>query len=356
MLKLRASYNMEVLWTEKHRPESFDELDFHEDVNHKLINLVENGNMPHTIIYGPDGAGKRTRVNCLLSKLYGKGCLKVTKDTWSTKNNSTQIDINIRFSKYHYELAPSDAEHNDRIVLIKLIKDTASNTSFYVNPTDKNSFMTFVLYDAHRLTLGAQAALRRTLEKYSNKIRVVMICETLGTLIPALKSRCLLLRVKAPTDAEVGSVIEKMAKTEGIKDYVKYQQNLLKASQRNMRKAILFLQHIHLTKMTPNQPFQEFWRTTIETGVIKPIIGNQSVEAVKELRKPFYDLLVNQIPADEIIKEMLVQFCIHIKKPELISLAKEAGVKCDTGLKQGARAIIYLESFAVKLMIIAKKK
>lgn len=347
---------MEVLWTEKHRPETFDQLDFHDDVNQKLINLVENGNMPHTIIYGPDGAGKRTRVNCLLSKLYGKGCLRVTKDTWSTKNNSTQIDLNIRYSKFHYELAPSDAEHNDRLVLIKLIKDTASNTSFYVNPTEKNGFMTFVLYDAHKLTLGAQAALRRTLEKYANKIRVIMICETLGTLIPALKSRCLLLRVKAPNNEEVGRVLEKLAKAEGMKDYPKYQQNLLKGSHRNVRKAILFLQHINLTKMPPNQVFQDFWRTTVESQIVKPIIATQTVEAVKDLRKPFYDLLVNQIPADEIIREMLVQFCVHIKKPELVSQAKEAGVVCDAGLKQGTRAIIYLESFAVKLMIIAKQK
>lgn len=347
---------MEVLWTEKYRPETFDQLDFHNEVNQKLINLVENGNMPHTIIYGPDGAGKRTRVNCLLSKLYGKGCLRVNKDTWSTKHNNTQIDLNIRYSKCHYELAPSDAEYNDRIVLIKLIKDTASNTSFYVNPTEKNSFMTFVLYDAHKLTLGAQAALRRTLEKYSNKIRVIMICETLGTLIPALKSRCLLLRVKSPSEGEINSVVEKIAKLENMKDYNKYQTNLLKASQRNMRKAMLFLQHIYLTKMPPNQAFKDYWKITIENAIIKPILQHQTVDTVKELRKPFYDLLVNQIPADEIIKEMLIQFCTHIKKPEFVSQAKEAGVTCDTGLKQGTRSIIYLESFAVKLMIIAKQK
>ena len=51
----------------------------------------------------------------------------------------------------------------------------------------KANFFTFVIHDADKLTPGAFAALRRTLEKYSSQIKVIMVCQSLGNIIPAIK-------------------------------------------------------------------------------------------------------------------------------------------------------------------------
>ncbi len=344
---------MEVLWTEKYRPENFESLDYHEEISSQFQNLIQQGDMPHLILYGPDGAGKRTRVNCLLSKLYGKSVLKPVKDVFTVKNNSTIIETTIRASKFHIELTPSDADHNDRLVLMKLIKDSASNSSIIGN--SRNNFMTFVLYEAESLTLGAQAALRRTLEKYSTKIRVVLVCQSVGKLIPALKSRCLMIRVPAPSQETVMSLLEQITHKEKLPfDSNKELKKIADFSQRNLRKAILLLQTAATTKSTGDEVLQDYWKTAIRKKLYEPALRDQSVEVVKTCRSAFFELLVNQTPADEIIKELLVQFLENTKGESAHSQMKEAAVFCEKSLKQGDREIIYLEAFLVKILIILK--
>lgn len=344
---------MEELWTEKYKPKSFDDLDFHTDTNERLFNLASNGNTPHLIIYGPDGAGKKTRVNCLLSAIYKKS-LKTTKETWSTKHNSKTIELNIRTSRYHYELCPSDAKHNDRIVLLNLIKDAATNSNFFSNPDEPNGFLTFVIYNAEQLSLAAQAALRRTLEKYSRRIRVFMVCETLGPLIPALKSRCLLVRIRAPNYEEIKSVVGDILKKEKVKEAKKILDYVCIKGERNIRALILLAQNVYLTKIYTENEGGAFWKREINQEVVDKLIRVQSVESIKGYRSVFYKLLVNQVPGDVIMTEIVNGFCEKIGDRKKVLRAREEAARCDRLMKMGDREVIYLEAFLVKLMMIVQ--
>jgi DNA polymerase III, delta subunit len=60
-----------------------------------------------------------------------------------------------------------------------------------------------VINEADLLTRDAQAALRRTMEKYMSNLRIILCANSTSRLIAPIKSRCLLVRVAAPSIEEV---------------------------------------------------------------------------------------------------------------------------------------------------------
>lgn len=60
-----------------------------------------------------------------------------------------------------------------------------------------------MLTEVDQLTKDAQHALRRTMEKYMATCRLILCCNSTSKVIPAIKSRCLGVRVAAPGIDEV---------------------------------------------------------------------------------------------------------------------------------------------------------
>lgn len=158
-----------MLWVDKHRPRTMDQLDYHVELSQSLKAMVDRGDFPHILFYGPSGAGKKTRVLALLRDIYGPAVEKVKVEHKQFKVGSTTIEIPILSSAHHIELNPGDAGNRDRDVVQELIKEIAASaplpTSTSGDKADWKPFKVVVLNEVDNLSKEAQHALRRTMEK-----------------------------------------------------------------------------------------------------------------------------------------------------------------------------------------------
>merc|ERR1712226_1699143 len=69
------------------------------------------------------------------------------------------------------------------------------------DPTYK--FRSIQINELDKLSTQGQTALRRMMEKYSNKCRFVMWSNNISNVIKPLQSRCVCIRVPRPTDSEL---------------------------------------------------------------------------------------------------------------------------------------------------------
>ena len=86
---------------------------------------VASGDLPHTLFYGPPGAGKTTLVKATLRELFGPGAerIKVETTPWKVKTPSRTVDVELTLasSNHHVELSPADAGTHDRYVVQEVI-------------------------------------------------------------------------------------------------------------------------------------------------------------------------------------------------------------------------------------------
>ncbi|GEQ68165.1 hypothetical protein JCM33374_g1832 [Metschnikowia sp. JCM 33374] len=244
------------LWVDKYRPKSLDGLTFHDNVTSSLRALASTGDFPHLLVYGPNGAGKKTRIYGTLNELFGAQVekLKIDVKTFTTSSNR-KLEFNVLSSPYHLEITPSDMGNNDRVVIQDLLKEVASTEqvdfSNQAKSASKHRFKVVVINEAESLSRDAQAALRRTMEKYSANIRLVLVCNTISNIIAPIKSRTLLVRVPAPTPSEIADVLRIIVKKESLKlsdsdqeTQDAFLENVAKAADQNLRRALLSFETI----------------------------------------------------------------------------------------------------------------
>jgi replication factor C subunit 3/5 len=208
---------------------------------------AQSGDFPHLLVYGPSGAGKKTRIVATLKELYGPGVEKIKIDSRVFQTSSNRkLEFNIVASVYHLEITPSDVGNYDRVVIQDLLKEVAQTQQ--VDLSAKQRFKVVVINEADQLTRDAQAALRRTMEKYSANVRLILLANTTANIIAPIKSRTLLVRVAAPSEEAICNVLAKVGKSERFKDVPALRQRIAKDSGRNLRKALLMFEAVYAQK------------------------------------------------------------------------------------------------------------
>jgi replication factor C subunit 3/5 len=128
-----------------------------------------------------------------------------------------------------------------------VIKEIAASNPLHATGHAK-SFKVVVLMEVDRLSKQAQAALRRTMEKYTGSCRLILYCTNPTKVIEPVRSRCLGVRVAAPTEDMISSVLMSVTKKEGLSLPPVLAQRVARASGRNLRRALLMLEATKVTQ------------------------------------------------------------------------------------------------------------
>ncbi|KAL2190985.1 DNA replication factor C-like protein [Thermothelomyces heterothallicus CBS 203.75] len=210
-----CDYSHEYM-VEKYRPVFLDDIVGNTETVERLKIIARDGNMPHLIISGMPGIGKTTSVLCLARQLLGDA-----------------------YKEAVLELNASDERGIE--VVRQRIKGFAQKK--VTLPQGRHKIV--ILDEADSMTSGAQQALRRTMEIYSNTTRFAFACNQSNKIIEPLQSRCAILRYAKLTDAQVVKRLLQIIEAEKVEYSDDGLAALVFTAEGDMRQAINNLQSTH---------------------------------------------------------------------------------------------------------------
>ncbi|CDH52457.1 activator 1 37 kda subunit [Lichtheimia corymbifera JMRC:FSU:9682] len=316
-----------VPWLEKYRPILLKDIVGNQDTVLRLQVIARDGNMPNLILAGLPGIGKTTSVLCLAHELLGSAY----KDAVLELNASDERGIDMV---------------RDRIKHFAQKKVTL--------PQGRHKII--ILDEADSMTGGAQQALRRTMEIYSNTTRFVFACNQSNKIIEPIQSRCAILRYNKLTDAEVLSRLQDICKRENVDVTNDGMEALIFTADGDMRQAINNLQSTYYGFKQVNA--QNVYKVCDEPhpAVLQRILTSCADGNVKEADRTMHDLYDLGYSSLDIITTLsrVLKNMRTLEEGLRLDLLKEIGLT-HMRITDGHQSVLQLSGMIARLCRIAKE-
>jgi len=311
------SYEM---WTEKYRPVTLDDMINQKEIVERLKSFVEAKNVPHCIFAGPPGTGKTTAALCLAHDLYGEN-----------------------YREYLMELNASDERG------INVVRETVK-TFARTRSIGEVTFKILILDEADNMTADAQQALRRTMERYTETARFILIANYSGKIIEPIQSRCAPFRFTYLPKEDVVKRILYICEKENVKILEDGINAILEVSEGDLRRTINILQAAAST----GKP--------IDAETVYSVVGRANPYDVREMiklamngdfaaaRDKLRELIQKYgLAGSDIIRQVHTEiFRLNIPEKWKVKLADTVG-EIDFRLIQGSNEEIQLSALLAKL-------
>ncbi|MFX1408809.1 MAG: replication factor C small subunit [Promethearchaeota archaeon] len=317
-------------WVEKYRPKSFDDIVSQNIAINNIRKFVQTTNMPHMIFAGPAGTGK-TSTALIIARTFLK---------------KEEIDTNL------LELNASDT------VRIDFVRNILK--SFVDQNIIKNGTLKFVILDeADNIPSQVQQALRRIIEKASNNVKFILLCNYINRIIDPIISRCAVFRFVNLSKEKIVERLKYISKKEKLaipsEKSQEFFEKLYFISGGDLRKAINTLQMSVALELLDDLDIDEILKISgfLDESTLKFLIEAIKNKDFKKSRELINS--VENLDSRNFIRQLLDSLSLlNMDSQNLTSLNSFIG-DIDYRISQGADEHIQISAIIAKMIELVNK-